>query len=180
MLTDKDDKKIFVLYILNSIGYPLEYGVLHDMCVQDGFITSFDFLESFDELLSAGNVEMEERDEQSKNMISITEKGKHIAVTLNGRLLSSVKERAMKSALRLLSFKKQGTRMLSSGRELSRGKYEMCCEIANNDGEIMSLKIIYDTQKQLDRALYNFDSHPEFIYKGILALLSGEVDYLMD
>ena len=44
----------------------------------------------------------------------------------------------------------------------------------------MELKLVLDNQKQADLVAYNFDSRPEFIYKGILALLSGEVDYLLD
>lgn len=181
MLTDRDDVKIFILYILNNIGYSLEYGVLHDMSVQDGFITSFDFIEAFDDLLKNENILKEEaEDGDGDAVISITEKGKHIADTLNGRLLASVKERAMKSALRLLSFKKRGTKITYDVSQITRGKYELKCSIKEEDGELMELKLIYDNQKQLDRAVYNFDSHPEFIYKGILALLSGEVDYLMD
>lgn len=177
MLSDRDDIKIFILYILNSIGYPLAYNDLHDMSVQDGFITSFDFIEAYGELLANGNIRKEESEEQR---LEITEKGKHIAETLNGHLLSSVKERAMKSALRLISFKKKGTRITTDVKALPRGKYELTCSIKENGNELMELKFVLDNQKQIDRMVYNFDLHPEHIYRGVLALLSGEVDYLLN
>ena len=44
----------------------------------------------------------------------------------------------------------------------------------------MELRVTLDNPKQLDRTMYNFDARPEFIYKGILALLAGEADYLLD
>lgn len=177
MLSDRDDIKIFILYILNSIGYPLSYNDLHDMSVQDGYITSFDFIEAYGELLTNENIKKEKGGEQR---LEITEKGKHIAETLNGRLLSSVKERAMKSALRLISFKKKGTKISTDVRALPRGKYELKCSIIDEGDEVMELKFVLDNQKQIDRMVYNFDSRPEHIYRGILALLSGEVDYLLD
>lgn len=177
MLSDRDDIQIFVLYILNSIGYPLAYHDLHDMSVQDGYITSFDFIEAYGELLANGNIRKEKGEEQR---LEITEKGKHIAETLNGRLLSSVKERAMKSALRLIAFKKKGTKISTDVKALSRGKYELKCTIIDEGFELMELKFVLDNQKQVDRMVYNFDSRPEHIYRGVLALLSGEVDYLLD
>ena len=179
MLTDRDDVKIFILYLLNSIGYPLEYDVLHDISVQDGFITSFDFIEAFDELVEKENLKKETIDED-RDLISITEKGKHIADTLNGKLLSSVREKALKSALRLLSFKKRGTKITSDITQLPHGKYEFKCSIKDNSGDLMELRVTLDNPKQLDRTMYNFDSKPEFIYKAILALLAGEADYLLD
>lgn len=182
MLSDRDDIKIFILYILNSIGYPLEYGDLHDMSIQDGFITSFDYIEAFEELLDAGNLLRadSESGEDDEDIVTITDKGRHIAETLNGRLLSSVKERAMKSALRYISFKKKGTKISTGVRAMPRGKYELTCTIIDEGYEIMELKFILDNMKQIDRMVYNFDAHPEHIYRGILALLSGEVDYLLN
>ncbi len=181
MLTDRDDIKIFILYLLNSVGYPLEYEVLHDMSVQDSFITSFDFIEAFDELLVNEAIVSEEKNGGSiKDIITITEKGKHIADTLSSRLLSSVREKALKSALRLLSFKKRGTKITSDVTQLPHGKYEFKCAIKDNSGDLMELKVTLENPKQLDRTVYNFDANPEFIYKGILALLAGEANYLLD
>lgn len=179
MITDKDDVKIFILYLMNSIGYPLEHGVLHDISVQDGYISTFDFIEAFDELLENGNISKNTLDEDT-DIISITEQGKHIADTLNGRLLASVREKAVKNALRLLSFKKRGTKIVSDVKQLPHGKYEFTCSIKDNSGDLMELRVTLDTPKQLDRTVYNFDTRPEFIYKGILALLAGEADYLID
>ena len=179
MLTDRDDVKIFILYLLNSIGYPLEYGVLHDISVQDGFISTFDFIEAYDELIEKENITKTE-DADGNEIVAITEQGKHIADTLNGKLLSSVREKALKSALRLLSFKKRGTKITREVSQLPHGKYEFKCEIKDNSGDLMELRVTLDNPKQLDRTVYNFDARPEFIYKGILALLAGEANYLLD
>ena len=121
-----------------------------------------------------------DQDADGNEIVAITEQGKHIADTLNGKLLSSVREKALKSALRLLSFKKRGTKITREVSQLPHGKYEFKCEIKDNSGDLMELRVTLDNPKQLDRTVYNFDARPEFIYKGILALLAGEANYLLD
>ena len=181
MLKNRDEIKIFILYILNCIGYPLDYDVLHDMCVQDGFITTFDYIEAFDELVATENLKCEPREDNADvEVVTITEKGMHVAVTLHGTLLASVREKALKSALRLLSFKKKGTKISWDANEITRGRYEFSCSIKDNSGDIMDLRLTLENPKQLDRSIHNFDARPEFIYKGILALLTGEANYLLD
>lgn len=179
MLTNKDDIKIFILYIMNSIDYSVDYDTLHDMCVQDGFVTSFDFIECFDELVNTGNIE-KISDENGGELVSVTKNGKHIADTLNGRLLLSIKEKSLKSALRLLSFKKRGTKISSSATELPHGKYEFHCVLEESDGELLNLTLTLENKKQLERVMYNFENQPEFIYRGLLALMSGEANYLLN
>lgn len=179
MLTDKDDIKVFILYLMNSIDYAVDYDTLHDMSVQDGFVTSFDFIECFDELLETGNI-VRDSDGKGNELMAISDKGKHVADTLNDRLLLSVKEKALKSALRLISFKKRGSRLTSGAEELPHGRYEFHCAIDDNSGELLKLSVILENRKQLDKVMYNFDDKPEHIYRGILALLSGEASYLID
>lgn len=179
MLKDRDDVKIFVLYLMNSIGYSPEYDVLHDLAVQDGFVTSFDFIEAYGELIEKGNI-VKDVDADGKEVMRITDQGRHVAETLSGRLLLSVREKSLKSALRYISFQKSGMKMSSEATELPYGKYEYKCSVKNDSDELFELKVVFDNKKQLEKAMYNFDSKPEFIYKGILALLTGEANYLID
>ena len=49
-LTEKSDIKIFILYLLSRVERPLDFVTLHDICVQDEFINTFDFMDEFYEL----------------------------------------------------------------------------------------------------------------------------------
>ena len=55
-LTEKNDIKIFILYLLNNINQPMEYADINDIVVQDGIVGPIDFAECFAELLDSGNV----------------------------------------------------------------------------------------------------------------------------
>lgn len=40
-LQDPDDIKVFILYLLNRVGYPLKYDRVADIVVQDGMSISW-------------------------------------------------------------------------------------------------------------------------------------------
>jgi hypothetical protein len=54
------------------------------------------------------------------------------------------------------------------------------CSIKNSQGELLGVSVRLDNQRQLDRVLKNFADRPEVIYRGILALLSGDVNYIFE
>ena len=103
-LKDKNDIKIFILYLMRNVGYPLEYENLNDIVIQDGVVGYFDFVECFGELLDTGNVR--EIKGENGDLYEITEQGKHVSDSLEGNLLGLIRDKSLKSALRLLSFKK--------------------------------------------------------------------------
>ena len=151
MLNNRDDVKIFVLYLMNNIGYGIKYDVLHDLSVQDGFVTSFDFIEAYGELVETGNI-VSENDADGNEVLSITEQGKHVAETLGGRLLLSVREKSLKSALRYLSFQKSGMKVESDANELPYGRYEYKCAVKYASGELFEMKVVFDNKKKLEKA----------------------------
>ena len=53
-LKDKNDIKIFILYLMRHVGRPLDFVSINDIVVQDGYVGYFDFVECFAELLEAG------------------------------------------------------------------------------------------------------------------------------
>lgn len=180
MIKDRDEMKVFVLYLLDSIKYPLSRDVVHDISVQDGLITSFDYIDLFDELVEQEAIRIEEVDGKGNDLVHLTEKGKYIVDTLNGKLLASVKERTLKNALRLLSFKERGTRITSNAIQLPHGRYEFSFNITEDDGDLMNMKVTIENKRQLDKTMYNFEKNTEHIYKSILALLAGDASYLFD
>jgi hypothetical protein len=44
----------------------------------------------------------------------------------------------------------------------------------------METKMLLDSRKQAEKMLINFDEQSEFIYRGMMALLSGDMNYLAE
>lgn len=176
-LNDKNDIKIFILYLLENINYPLDFVTVNDIVVQNEFVGYFDFAECFAELLDAGHIVETNINGVSHYAISPT--GSHVASQLQSNLLAPIREKSLKSALRLLSFQKRGAKLKCESEECADGKYRLRCLITEGELPIMDLSLIVNSQTQLATMKRNFEERPEVIYRGMIALLAGEVDYLL-
>ncbi len=178
ILKDKNDIKIFILYLMRHVGYPLEFPDINDIVIQDGIVGYFDFAECFAELLDTGNLAEEKKD--GADLYVITDKGILVTDTLDSSLMNTIREKSLKNALRLLSFKKRGADLKCTGEELEEGHYRITCIIREHQEEILRLSVVLDNKTQFERMKNNFYDKPEIVYRGILALLSGEVNYLLE
>ena len=48
--------KVFILYLLEKVGYPLDYNDLATIIIRDGYVDYFDFVTYFHELLEDGHI----------------------------------------------------------------------------------------------------------------------------
>lgn len=178
-LTEKSDIKIFILYLLSTVERPLDFVTLHDICVQDEFINTFDFMDEFYELQKIKAIAVEKNDDGSEN-VRITHKGRDTAHTMKDAILPEILDHAVRSALQLISFRTRGLKPRASIDEASGGKYTFTCSVEGADGVYMETKMLLDSRKQAEKMLINFDEQSEFIYRGMMALLSGDMNYLAE
>lgn len=183
-LNNKNDIKIFILYLLQNIQYPLDFPTINDIVVQNEYVNYFDFAECFAEILDMGHIIEEfsedEKTGEKKTMYRISPLGSAVVSQLQSGLLRSIRERSLKSALKLLSFKKRGASMKCTTSECPDGKFAIECVITEMDKEILHVKLVDDASSRIESMKRNFEDHPDAIYKGIMALLAGEVDYLFN
>lgn len=181
-LKNKTDIKIFILYLLNNVGYPLHYSEINDISVQDNFVGAFEFAECFSELLETGNVEecpADPEDPSGLPLYNITQQGISVAAALESDILGFIRTKSLKSALRYLSFSRKGCYVHTKVTQRPDGKFDLKCSVAEPDSPTMELSVTVDNRYQLNRMRHHFEENPETVYRSILALLSGEADYLL-
>ena len=49
-LGNKQNVKIFVLYLMQNVGYPLDFLTINDMIMQTDYVAYLDFAETFSKL----------------------------------------------------------------------------------------------------------------------------------
>lgn len=179
-LRDKNDIKIFILHLLRHISYPLDFVSINDIVVQDGFVGYFDFVECFAELLETGNILEIPAEEGGEELYEITSRGIQVADTLDSRILSSIREKSLKSALRFLSFRERGAKVKFDFQPQQNGRFSASCIITEKDKELLNVKVELESSTQLERIRRNFYDKPEVVYRGIMAVLTGEVNYLIE
>lgn len=183
-LTNKTDVKIFILYLLQNINYPLDFPTINDIVVQNEYVNYFDFAECFAEILDMGHIieehSVDEKTGEKQTLYRISPLGSAVVSQLQSGLLRSIRETSLKSAMRLLSFKKRGAQMHCNVEQREDGKFEIECVITEMGQEILHLNLVDDSLSRIERMKANFIDRPDGIYKGIMALLAGEVDYLLN
>lgn len=211
-LNNPEEIKIFILYLLDRIGYPLSYSDLGTIVIRDGVIDYFAYFEYFCELVESGHIVEYKKDENSfgdstpkqegasydldgeakfprpsgedlsdpSKTYVVSSTGKLIARNLSENILmSAVREKSYISAMRHLSLEKRGA-VCDQTFERDGDGFMFHCSIKDKDGVALDLSVKADTINQLNRMRLNFDEKPDVVLRGIIALLTGNVNYLFD
>ncbi|MBQ4066813.1 MAG: DUF4364 family protein [Clostridia bacterium] len=204
-LKKEDEIKIFILYLLDKIGYPLDYPSIGSIMMQDGIVNFFDFAQCFFALVDAGHIreivadkgerydgrreeadvakstenDEEEYEPTTTILYEVTDTGREVARVLSDSLMITVREKSYRSALRHLSFERQGAYVNQSYRPDGDG-FLVTCSIKDHNGVVMDLTVRADSEYQLKRMLNNYSERPEVVFRGVVALLSGDVNYLFE
>lgn len=203
-LKEENEIKIFILYLLDRLDYPLDYPSIGAIMMQDGIVNFFDFAQCFFALVDAGHIReivVEDEDEQNSAeekgenaepdaedeepepgatvLYEVTESGRQVARVLSDNLMVSVREKGYRSAIRHLDFAKKGAYINTSYKPEGEG-YTVNFTIKQKTGTMLDLKLYADSEYQLNRMLSNFSERPEVIFRGVVALLSGDVNYLFE
>ena len=172
--------KIFVLYLLENINYPLEYCTINDIVMQTDYVMFLDFAESFNEMVDDGLIESFE--ENGNTFYQVSNKGRVIAQALKSDVLSSVLDSAMTAALRYLDFTKRGIYAECRIEKVDpkTGKCTVYCSLTEKKNTIFEATLVVDSIDRARRMKANFDDRPEVIYRGFTALMAGNVNFLFD
>ena len=172
--------KIFVLYLMQNINYPLDYVTLNDIVMQNDYVMYIDFAEAFHEMLDADLIEICEHNEAGDPLYMVTNKGRIVATELRSEILTSLLDKSLECALRYLDFKKRGIKISCKVEKREDGRYDVICIIKEKNDVIMQNSVVVDSLNRAKRMEDNFRDHPEVVYKGVMALLSGNINFIFN
>lgn len=192
--------KVFILYLLEKVGYPLDYNDIATIIIRDGYVDYFDFVTYFHELLEDGHIkkvsvpnldakntdeldndDLDSDEDKSKDLYEVTDTGRMIAKGLaDDLLLAAVREKSYISAMRHLSLEKRGAVVDHNIEMVGDGSYIFHCSIKDCDGMAFDLSLRADSYLQASRMRMNFEDKPDVVYRGIVALVTGNVNYLFE
>lgn len=170
--------KIFVLYLLENINYPLDFSTINDIVMQTDYVMYLDFAEGFYEMVDMHLIDKFEED--GKELYLITDRGRLVARELKSDLLASVLDKSLAQALRYLDFKKRKIVERCTVEKTDDGRYLVTCSFTEKGVLIFSQSLVVDTENRAERMRNNFYERPETIYRGVVALMAGNVNYLFD
>ena len=180
-MNDKNEIKIFILYLMERIGYPLSLNDVSSILYQENLVSYFDCGDCFTELMDANHiVDSGEKDAAGDIAYIVSPTGIKIATELNDKISPWIKEVSYRSAIRNLSFVKRGAKTKCYKTNLGDGKFSVHCEILEQGRTIYDVTLDVDSEKEADKILFNFERKPEIVFRGSLALLSGDRNYIFE
>jgi len=172
--------KIFVLYLMRNINYPLDFVTINEIVMQTDYIMYLDFAVAFHEMLDGELIREEGSNENGDPLYAVTSRGAMVAEQLHSDLLPSILDRSLACALRYLDFKRRGITVDCSSEPLGDQTFRVSFIIREKDKILMQTSVNVDSEYRSRQMRENFRERPDVIYRGILALLTGNVNYLFD
>ena len=168
-LTDQGDVKLYILCIMQKVGYPLDYSSVNDIALYDGVISNMDFIEAFDSRESDGLVA---RDENGQYYV--TEDGKFIEQTLKSDLVGYIHDRGLRAAVQFVSFTDDKVKKVVKTTELDGGRVLLELSLIKENEELMKIALTLDTQYQAKKMAMAFSEDPGRIYMRLIMMLGGQ------
>lgn len=178
IFSDKQSVKIYVLYLTDNINYPLDYPTVNDMIMQNEFVGYIDFAECFAEMLDDGLILTTKLD--GVDCYYVSDRGRTVAQELSGNLLPSVLDDSLANAWRMIDFNKRGIKCHAELNPAEDGRYTLHCEMTERKKPLFSIDLTVDSEERARRMKDTFGNRPDVIYRGVLALMTGEAKFLFD
>lgn len=175
-LSSLTDIKIFLLFLLDNIRYPIDYTTLSGIISENVDEITFDYEACLRELADSDHLLFDEIDGEKFYMIS--DSGRLIAAELYDRLDPAFRESSIKSAAKYISLSKSNASLSSKIIELADKRFEVTIGAKDKLGQLFSVSVTVNSRAQAERMIANFESAPDNVHKGILFCLTGKLEFL--
>ncbi|WP_099204816.1 DUF4364 family protein [Scatolibacter rhodanostii] len=168
-LRTKNDIRILICYILESVNAPLSGDDLAQILQEKSLANYFEIIDAINALIEKENIQADENGDYL-----ICETGRKIADTLDTTLPLSVRDKALEAAVTTMA----RTRSEKENKvEIIREEkgFRVICHISGGDVDLMEISIYVPHEKQAKMVKSNFHSNPGKIYELILNALTGNL-----
>ena len=165
------DIKILVCYILNSVKVPMTRAQISDAMQQTGLVNFFDVNSAIDELLENGAIL--EKEYVGEPHLVVSRVGANSAMELEKNLLPGVRDRAVKTALNIVS-RARSERENKVTIEKLEDSYNVTFEIESLGQTMLSLTLNVADVLQTEQLKDGFLNDPGALYSDIIDRLVGD------
>lgn len=163
--------KILVCYILASVKTPMKRNQISDALQKTGLVNFFDANSAIDELLEGGI--LSETEYVGEPHLVVSEKGEKSALELEDTLLPGVRERAVKTALNIVS-RARSERENKVDIQKNENGYDVTFKIESRSDTLLSLTLNVTDILQAEQLKDGFFDNPGALYSDIIERLTGE------
>ncbi len=171
-LRNRNEIRLLICYLLKAIDKPIATSVLLDALLDEGLANYFEVGEAISELLKSGSIQKTTDEETDEELLLATEEGKNSAELLEATLPKTVREKAVNSAIKLMTLARNKRENKILQEALPNGGYNVTFVLGDGQDELMRLTVFVADSMQLEMVKNNFLKDPVKLYSSILTALT--------
>lgn len=176
ILRTMTDIKVFLLYILERVAYPMDEVTMSYIILENAPTFSMQYSEAMIELVESGHVHAEQID--GKTYYIINDLGRMVARELYDTLDASLRERSETCAVKYISLAERGGKVRATVTPAEKGRYLVELEVTDAEGELFYVRIARNSRAEAERVKENFEQKPNVVLRSLLFAATGKLDYL--
>lgn len=169
-IREEEDVKYLILFALRFFPFAIPEADLLDVVLVDDAFGYFEFSQAFADLQKQKFVSSVES--QGETYYLLTPQGEEIISVMADALPLSVRDKAEKSALRVIAKTRRDASIRAGHTENEDGSYTVTLKVCDGAAEQFSLSMMVYTPRQCALIENNFRENAEQIYSQILSTVS--------
>lgn len=169
-LRNRDEIKLLICYLVKSVDSPITKSILNEAMQENGLANYFEVNGALAELMKGGNISSEFTEDDE--LLFISDSGRDAAELLETSLPKTVREKAINSAIRLMTIAKRERENKIDVEKLESGGFNVTFTLFDMKDELMKLTIFVSDSMQVETVKKNYLDDPIKLYSNILAALT--------
>ncbi len=165
---DKLEIKLLVLYIMARVATPINLATLTELTFCDGGVGYFDYMECVDDLLESEHLTRE------NGLYTITEKGRRNSAIGETSLPYSVRLKCDKNTADINVDLRREAQIRAEIEERDNGTQMLKLILDDDAGNLLTVQMLTGNKEHALRMGKRFREEPEYVYNGLLALLTED------
>jgi len=170
-LRNRNEIKILVCYMLKTLESKITKQQINEVMQSQGLANYFEVNQAISELLSQGSIDCEYVEDEE--VLTVTEMGRRVVFELERDLPRTVREKAIKSAIKTLTIAKNEQENKIEITPLENGCH-ITFTMEDKQDVMMKLTIYVADRAQAELVRKNFLEDPTRVYSNILSSLMVE------
>ena len=171
-LRSKYEIKTLICYLYYSVKENMSRDLVIEAIREDELANFFEVSAAFDELVSDKSL-IEADSVDGEQTYTLSENGRMIAMQLDSTVAYSVKDKALKCAIKLLADKKTARENFVDIEKTENG-FNVKCTVSGGDVDLLSFTLYAPDIDQAEIIKKSFLSYPSTVYKSMLALMTKD------
>lgn len=170
-LWNKNDIRILICYILNSVRAPLSDEDICSVLQGKSLANYFESVDALSALERLGNVE-----KNADGLYTLTDSGREIADNLDAILPLSVRDKALEAALTRMADVRARRENKVDIEPTDNGFRVTCRILGDESSELMSVSLYVPDRAQASFIEERFFKNPSAVYKLLISALTGDME----